>query len=313
MGLGEQAYVVASSRSIVDRIPRASGVYSAGMSPAVAWILTAVVVWTAAALALTWGRLSGRRRRAVALLTSGAGIAMLMVASSAHGQRETLTTGQFLLGGAYVTGHASASASLRYYVATAVCLLLGTAGLAVPDETAGRLRRHWVATAVALSLVITALRFALEKVAAPMSWTHPIGITWLAPVVGAVFLRHVRDEGKGFRALLGSLLAYALASRGAVALLMVVASAWRLGSHYDLSAVTRVWFGGEPHTFVAGSLGQVLFLGVIPQLTFWVAYTVVTGLIGAGLAAAIMWARQRPRVGLIAAEQAGSSPRRAET
>jgi hypothetical protein len=107
------------------------------MSPAVAWFLTAAVVWPAAALALYWGRLSGRWRRAVALFTSVAGITALVVALSAHGQRETLTTGQLLLGGAYVTGHASASASLRYYVATAVCLLLGTAGLAVPDETAG--------------------------------------------------------------------------------------------------------------------------------------------------------------------------------
>ncbi len=74
------------------------------MSPAVAWLLTAAVVWTAAALALNWGRLSGQRRRGVALLTSLAGIAALVVALSAHGQRDTLTTGQFLLGGAYVTG-----------------------------------------------------------------------------------------------------------------------------------------------------------------------------------------------------------------
>ncbi len=256
------------------------------MSPAVAWLLTAAVVWTAAALALNWGRLSGHRRRGVALLTSLAGIAALVVALSAHGQRDTLTTGQFLLGGAYVTGHASASASLRYYVVTAVCLLLGTAGLAVPDETAGRLRRHWVGTAIALSLVITALRFALEKVAAPMSWTHPVGITWLAPVVGAIFLRNAWDEGKGFRAVLGGLTAYALASRGAVALLMIVASAWRLGSHYDLSRVTDVWFWGEVHRFVPGSFKPILYLGVLPQITFWVCYTVVTGLMGAGLAAA---------------------------
>src|SRR5689334_6355035 len=106
------------------------------MSSVVAWILTAAVVWPAVALFLNWGRLSGRRRRGLALLTSGAGIVMLMIALGAHGQRETLTTGQFLMGGPYVTGHASASASLRYYVATAVCLLLGTAGLAVPDATA---------------------------------------------------------------------------------------------------------------------------------------------------------------------------------
>jgi hypothetical protein len=278
------------------------------MSPAVAWLLTAAVVWTSAALALSWGRLSGRWRRGVALLTSAIGLAMLVVALSAHGQRETLTTGQFLLGGAYVTGHATASASLRYYVATVVCLLLGTAGLAVRDDAAVRLRRHWVATAIGLSLVITALRFALEKVAAPMSWTHPVGITWLAPVVGAVFLRHVRDEGKGFRALLKALLAYAVASRGAVALLMVVASAWRLGSHYDLSRVTRVSFRGEAHTFEPGSLGQVLSLGVIPQLTFWVAYTVLAGLLGAGVAAALMWARRGRQVGVLTAEHATAGP-----
>ena len=283
------------------------------MSPAVAWLLTAAVVWTAAALALNWGRLSGHRRRGVALLTSLAGIVALVVALSAHGQRDTLTTGQFLLGGAYVTGHASASASLRYYVVTAVCLLLGTAGLAVPDETAGRLRRHWVGTAIALSLVITALRFALEKVAAPMSWTHPVGITWLAPVVGAIFLRNARDEGKGFRAVLGGLTAYALASRGAVALLMVVASSWRLGSHYDLSRVTDVWFWGEVHRFVPGSFKPILYLGVLPQLTFWVCYTVVTGLMGAGLAAAVLSARRNAGMRLISPEHPTSGARRAET
>jgi hypothetical protein len=283
------------------------------MSPAVAWLLTAAVAWTAAALALNWGRLSGHRRRGVALLTSIAGIAALVVALSAHGQRETLTTGQFLLGGAYVTGHASASASLRYYVVTAVCLLLGTAGLAVPDETAGRLRRHWVGTAIALSLVITGLRFALEKVAAPMSWTHPVGITWLAPVVGAVFLRNAWDEGKGFRAVLGALTAYALGSRGAVALLMVVASAWRLGSHYDLSRVTDVWYWGDLHRFVPGSFKQILYLGVLPQLTFWVCYTVVTGLMGAGLAAAVLSARRDAGMRLASPEHPTSGARRAET
>jgi hypothetical protein len=183
------------------------------MSPAVAWLLTAGVVWPAAALALNWGRLAGHRRRAVALLTSLAGITALVVALSAHGQRETLTTGQFLLGGGYVTGHTSASASLRYYVATAVCLLLGTAGLAVPDETAGRLRQHWVGTAIGLSLVITGLRFALEKVAAPMSWTNPVGITWLAPVVGSGLpAQRARRGGVPRRPRLAC--PYALASRG---------------------------------------------------------------------------------------------------
>jgi hypothetical protein len=282
------------------------------MSAVVSWLLTAAFTWTAAALALNWGRLTGRGRRRVALLTSLAGIAMLVVALSAEGQRETQTTGQLLLGGAYVTGHASASASLRYYVATAVCLLLGTAGLAVSDEVAAKLRRHWVATAIGLSLVVTAVRFALEKVAAPMSWTNPIGITWLAPVVGAMFLRTLRDEGKGFRALLASLFAYAVGSRGAVAALMVVASALRLGSHYDLSRVTRVWFRGAPHTFEPGSFTQVLYLGVLPQLTFWVAYTVAVGLVGAGFAAAFLWARGGTGMGLMTPTETDPGARRAE-
>ena len=89
-----------------------------------------------------------------------------------------------------------------------------------------------------------------------MSCTHPVGITWLAPVVGAIFLRNARDEGKGFRAVLVWLTAYALASRGAVALLMVVASTWRLGSHYDLSRVTDVSFWGDVHWFVPGSFSR---------------------------------------------------------
>jgi hypothetical protein len=277
------------------------------MSPVLAWILTAGLVWTAVATVLAWGRLSGHRRRAIALLTSGAGIVLLIVSLSAHGQRETLTTGQFLMSGAYVTGHASASASLRYYVATAVCLLLGTAGLAVPDEAAQRLRRHWVATAVGLSLLITALRFALEKVAAPMSWTHPVGITWLAPVVGAMFFVHARDEGKGWRRIAGALAVYAVGSRAAVALLMLAASQLRLGSHYDLSNVTNVWFWGRAHTFEAGGLAQVLYLGVLPQLTFWVCFTVVAGLIGAGFAAALLWARGGTRMGTLGPEPAAAS------
>jgi hypothetical protein len=162
---------------------------------------------------------------------------------------------------------------------------------------------------VTLSVVITALRFALEKVAAPMSWTHPIGITWLAPVVGAVFYRDAREEGRGFRAVLGSLVLYALASRGAVAGLTVIASAFRLGSHYDLTAVTDVWFWGREHTFDAGSAAQVLTLGVIPQLTFWVLYTVVTGLMGAGVAALSLSAHRAHGGG---GRLAGSSPPAAE-
>src|SRR6185503_19436042 len=109
------------------------------------------------------------------------------------------------------------------------------------------------------------------------------------------------------------LAAYALASRGAVALLIVAASTWRLGSHYDLSRVTDVWFWGAMHRFEAGSFQQVLYLGVLPQLTFWVAYTVVTGLMGAALAAALLSARRTAPMGVVSAEGSATGAHRAGT
>jgi len=109
--------------------------------------------------------------------------------------------------------------------------------------------------------------------------------------VGASFYVRLREDGKGRRALTRPLVSYALLSRGAVAALMVIASALRLGSHYDLSGVTDVWVWGHAHTFRSGSLAQILYLGVIPQLTFWVVFTVLTGWLGAALAAALGWAR----------------------
>ena len=246
---------------------------------------------------LWWGRMPGETRRAIALASSAVGLIMLMLALNTEGQREAPTTAEFLLSGRYVTGHVSASASLPYYVITSVCLLLGTAGLVVPDHQARRLDGHWFAAAVALSLGVTALRFALEKVAAPTHWTNAVGITWLPPVIGAYFLLHLRERGLGFRAVAARLFAYAVISRSVVTLLMVAATINRLGSHYDLSGFTRVRVpvSGAIHHFAPGSWEQIAFLGAIPQLTFYVAQTVAMGLIGACLFALATQALQKPR------------------
>jgi hypothetical protein len=183
-------------------------------------------------------------------------------------------------------------------VITGVCLLLGTAGLVVPDHQARRLDGHWFAAAVLLSYGVTALRIALEKVAAPTSWTNAIGVTWLGPIVGAYFLMHLRERGLGLGALALRLLAYAVAVRAAVTLLMVAATTLHLGSHYDLSGFTRVRVPvtGTIYHFQPGSWEQIAFLGAIPQLTVYVAHTVLTGLIGAGLFALATAARGEPRV-----------------
>jgi len=248
-------------------------------------MMGAPLFWGAAAVLLWWGRLAGEARRGIALASSAVGLIMLMLALNTEGQREAPTTAEFLLSGRYVTGHVSASASLPYYVITGVCLLLGTAGLVIPDHQARRLDGHWFAAAVLLSYGVTALRFVLEKVAAPTSWTNAVGVTWLGPIVGAYFLMHLRERGQGMGALAVRLLAYAVLVRSAVTLLMVAATTYGLGSHYDLSGFTavRVPILGAVYAFAPGSWQQIAFLGAIPQLTFYVAHTVGMGLLGARL------------------------------
>jgi hypothetical protein len=271
------------------------------MSPAVERLLTLVVVSAVAAAMLWWGRMPGMWRRGLAVLTSGLGVLFLVSALQAEGHREAATTAVVILGPVYVTEQATASASLRYYVMTAICLLLGTAGLAVGDDTARRLASRWLATAIVLSLLVTAARFALEKAAAPSSWTRPVGVTWLAPIVGAYFALNAKREGRGLRTVAGSLLVYGLAVRGAVALLATIVTILRLGSHYDVSNLVYIRnpMTGSWHQFVSGSFEQIFFLSLLPQLVFWPLFTVAAGLLGALVAlAAVRLASRRlgPRV-----------------
>jgi hypothetical protein len=151
---------------------------------------------------------------------------------------------------------------------------------------ARRLREHWLLSAILLSLFVTAVRFVLEKVAAPPAWTHAVGVTWLAPVVGAYFALNLAAGSHGLGALLRALVIYAFSVRGAVAALMAVATTLRLGSHYDVSSLTLVHdpFRSRSHHFVSGSFDQLLYLSLIPQLVAWPLYTIVSGLLGAGIA-----------------------------
>jgi hypothetical protein len=239
------------------------------------------------AIILWWAWMPPRLRRGLALVASAAGLFFLVLALNASGHREAETTGSFVLGSEYVAGQASASASLPYYVITAVCLLMGTVGLALPDRAAESLTRHPLATAVVVSILATLERFALEKAAAPKDWTWAVGVTWLAPLVGAFLALRLRDQGRGLRALAPALLVYGLASRGWVALTYMAATLGNLGSHYDLSSA---WIQlhdpitGAARTFSPGSASQMLYVVALPQLLVWPLYTLVVGLIGAAAA-----------------------------
>ncbi|HEX6739327.1 MAG TPA: hypothetical protein VF310_13700 [Vicinamibacteria bacterium] len=252
-----------------------------------------LVAWALALLLLCWGRLPAAWRRAVALVVSATGLAFLFLALNTAGEREAATTGAFLMGSRYVTGKAQASASLSYYVMTGCCLLLGTTGLAMPTATARRLADHWMASAVGLSLLVTLLRFLLEQAAAPAVWTWLVGLWMLPPVVGAFFWWRLGTGPAPWRRLVKALLVYALVVRAWVAALYIAATVFRLGSHYDLSAVVSIRspFTGALTVFVPGSFSHLLNLAILPQLLFWPIYTVLAGLLGAGLMRLGSWAQ----------------------
>jgi hypothetical protein len=79
------------------------------------------------------------------------------------------------------------------------------------------------------------------------------------------------------------LLAYGLLSRAVVALVMFLAMRGRWGTHYDYADVPRVQelpFGTA-----------YVMLAFVPQLVFWVAYTIVVGMVAG---AAVAFLRRRP-------------------
>ena len=239
---------------------------------------------------LFWGRLPFRWRRVLAVLTSAGGVFFLVLALNTEGLRESPSVGSFLIGTPYVSGTVSASASLPYYVVTGVLLALGFLGLAAGDEIVSSLSRHFFLNAVVLSWAVTALRAVLEKAAAPEQWARLVGVTWLTPVVGAYFALSLRAEGRGLKDLVLHLLGYALAVRGAVALLMVVASTLQLGTHYDVSRLTEVGFLGWTYALEPASTRGILAITIVSQLFFWPLYTLLSGLVGAGIATILSWA-----------------------
>jgi hypothetical protein len=248
-----------------------------------------LLLWAVGALLLGWSRFPAVWRRRIALVWGLAGLVSIVIALNTEGSRATPTVVVFLMGTPYVTATAQASASLSFYLLSGVFLLLGFAGLAVGDEIAVWLTAHPLAGATLLSLAITALRFALEKTAAPPLLSQIVGVTWLAPVVGAFLYWSAGSRGRTLGSMLGSLALYAVEVRGAIVLLMLLATHRRLGSHYDVSSVTLVQnpLTGQAHDFAPGSLTQFLSLAAIPQMAVWPLYTVAAGLIGAGLVMAL--------------------------
>lgn len=80
------------------------------------------------------------------------------------------------------------------------------------------------------------------------------------------------------------MLAYGLAARIPVAILMFFAIRGQWGTHYDVLPP------GFPEG--TGFWSTYIQIGLIPQMTFWIVFTIVTGLIAGSITAAV---RQRGR------------------
>jgi hypothetical protein len=247
-------------------------VATAPITLAVAVLLGLLMHW--------WPRLGAPWRWRLSILTNVGGLACLVAAVRAEGLRESAITSVLILGPAYHTATASASASLYYYVLTAVCLLLGFAGLAFGESLSSLLERRFLASAVLVAWLLTVSRFLLEKSAAPAWLAQAVGVTLVAPVAGAYLAVCLRDAGLGRRALLLYLLAYAFLVRGFVALLGAAATRLGTGTHYDVSNLTsvRLALTGATYSFVPGSWEQILWVTILPQLVAWPLYTVLVGL-----------------------------------
>jgi hypothetical protein len=104
---------------------------------------------------------------------------------------------------------------------------------------------------------------------------------WIAMAVPALL------QAFGWPALFKTLLAYALAARGVVVIVMFFAMRGGWGTHYD--------YVGMPDEFQMPFWPRFFWLAFFPQLIFWVAFTILTGTLTGSIAGAIFGSRQSSR------------------
>src|SRR5262245_19953753 len=127
-------------------------------------------------------------------------------------------------------------------------------------------------------LVVIVVVFGAQKLGIP--FVAQLGVFAVASHAGLVIAM------RGWPALGRVLVAYGLAARIPVILVMLAAMIGNWGTHYD--ALPPV-----PDFPEMGVLARWFVIGVVPQLTVWMAHTVVLGMIVGGLVAA---ARRRAPV-----------------
>jgi len=87
----------------------------------------------------------------------------------------------------------------------------------------------------------------------------------------------------GWRKLAGTLLVYGLGSRAVVAIVMFLALAFNWGTHYD--------FVEQPMLQQLPFVTRIVALALIPQLVFWVGFTILLGCLAGAVTALFLAAR----------------------
>lgn len=105
------------------------------------------------------------------------------------------------------------------------------------------------------------------------------GVFIVASIVGALI------AFRGWPALGRTLLAYGLAARIPVVIVMLLAILGNWGTHYDVAPP------GFPEM---SPIAKWLLIGVLPQMTIWIWYTIAVGALFGGLALAVTGRARRP-------------------
>lgn len=124
-----------------------------------------------------------------------------------------------------------------------------------------------------LGMAVYAGLFAVAFKLAPTSVWLLTAFGVVAAVAGLFIVR------KAWPALFSTLFAYGLAARLPVVIIMLVAIMSNWGTHYDVA----------PPNFPEGMgpFAKWVVIGLVPQLTFWMVFTVSIGLLCGGIAVVV--------------------------
>ena len=141
-------------------------------------------------------------------------------------------------------------------------------------------RRPWRALAWPLAGLV--VLFVVGRLAwrLPLPFPPILIIVWLVMAIGAAL------AWVGWPALGRTLLAYGLASRLPVIVVMFLAMRGNWGTHYD--------YVGVPFALQLSFWPRFFWLAFFPQLVFWVGFTILIGTLAGSLAIVLL---MRTRVG----------------